>query len=194
MRCQWTRIAEIPYQFHARAAGQSKSNFSQGMNVIRHIWRLLCEIPAAGRTWKFLLVGATGALLNLALFTIGLHLTWPIYLAWILGTEGSIISNWFLNSTITWRDHSQTSWILRLLMYHGMTALSIIINFLMFIALLKASFTPFLAQATALLLSTFVNYFLTRFFVFERTFRPAADLRRSRFLQAAPDPASSLKT
>src|SRR5579884_3548555 len=45
IRCRWVRLVEVPYHFQARAAGKSKANFKQGVLVLRHIWRLVCEVP-----------------------------------------------------------------------------------------------------------------------------------------------------
>ncbi len=69
LRCHWKNLREVPYSFQARANGQSKASIRQGLLVLQHIWRLFCEIPAAGRMWKI-----SGLLLMNALFTVALFL------------------------------------------------------------------------------------------------------------------------
>jgi cellulose synthase (UDP-forming) len=71
IRCQWNDLIEVPYHFQQRQNGQSKADLKQGVMALQHMWRLLCEVPSAGRVWKW-----TGlALLNIVctLLLILLH-------------------------------------------------------------------------------------------------------------------------
>jgi cellulose synthase/poly-beta-1,6-N-acetylglucosamine synthase-like glycosyltransferase len=53
IRCQWNELIEVPYHFQQRQNGQSKADLKQGVMALQHMRRLLCEVPSAGRVWKW---------------------------------------------------------------------------------------------------------------------------------------------
>jgi dolichol-phosphate mannosyltransferase len=169
VRCNWARLVEVPYHFHARAAGQSKSDVKQGLLVLRHMARLVREVPAAGRFWKFCVTGASGVVVNVALFALFLHLRLPALYAWLAATEASILSNFTLNTTWTWRDvpnRRKRDLCTRTLMYHGAVAPCIALYFALFALL--ADFHPptSLDQVVSLAPALLLSYWLARRVVF----------------------------
>ncbi len=167
IRCRWARLVEVPYHFHARVAGQSKSDFKQGMLVLRHMGRLVREVPAAARFWKFALVGASGVLVNFALFLAlsqiaHLHQ----WLAWTVATEVSVLSNFTINYLLTWRDvttHSASDWEERAIMYHGAVVPGIAINFTVFLAASTYYHqAPVAAQIFGVSANILLSYWLAR--------------------------------
>jgi len=68
IRCPWRQVLEVPYQFQARAHGQSKATLQQGIQVLHHMLRLWREVPAAGRIWKISLLLLLNVLITVALF------------------------------------------------------------------------------------------------------------------------------
>lgn len=171
IRCHWARLVEVPYEFQPRAGGQSKSDFKQGMLVLRHMGRLVREVPGAARFWKFCLVGASGVAVNLGVFHLllnMLHLTlWP---AWIAAIELSILSNFVLNSLLTWKDVAASrgrDWAARTATYHAAVAPNILLNLLVFTVLAHSSVgTLVIDQAIGVLAATLLSYWLARRMVF----------------------------
>ena len=105
MRTPWDFLDEVPYRFEERAGGASKASIQQGLLFLRHALRLFRELPSAGRVWKFLLVGATGAVVNLALlWLVAVELGAGRTVGWPIALEASVISNFLLNRTFTWND------------------------------------------------------------------------------------------
>ena len=105
VRGRWKHVAEVPYRFSARSAGDSKAGFRQGVQYLQHTARIFVEVPDVARLWKFLAVGASGVAVNLGLLwllaeTIGA----PVHAGWAAGVEASVLSNFWLNRTFTWRD------------------------------------------------------------------------------------------
>lgn len=177
IRCGWTRLVEIPYQFQARQSGTSKANVRQGLFVFQHIARLVREVPAAARLWKFCLVGGCGALLNLAVFAGVLRLSWPLWAAWLIATEVSLTGNFIGHSILTWRDLGRARWYIRFMSYQGTSAIGTLFNLLLFLLLTQLTHTPLLAQALAIVVSTFVNYWLAKRLTFvSRPVRTAAGI------------------
>ncbi|HEY3993160.1 MAG TPA: glycosyltransferase, partial [Ktedonobacteraceae bacterium] len=91
LRCPWRTMLEVPYQFQARAHGQSKASMRQGLLVLQHIWRLFREVPAAARIWKvsgLVLLNAVFTLLLFLLYT-GFPAVWePASLVLFAGAAG----------------------------------------------------------------------------------------------------------
>jgi len=170
IRCHWVRLVEVPYHFQARTAGESKANFKQGVLVLRHMWRLVREVPAAARFWKFCLVGASGVLVNFALFWLALHTNRPLWPAWIVATEASVLSNFFINSLLTWRDvaaQGKRDWVTRAALYHAAVLPGVAISFAVFAGLTLNHYqTPYFAQAAGVIAGVIVSYLLSRNVVF----------------------------
>ncbi len=73
IRSQWETIVEVPYHFQARANGQSKANMHQGIMALEHMWRLLVEVPSAGRIWKIAGIAVTNLLVILTLINLSTY-------------------------------------------------------------------------------------------------------------------------
>jgi dolichol-phosphate mannosyltransferase len=169
VRCHWVRLVEVPYHFQTRAAGQSKSDFKQGMLVLRHMGRLVREVPAAGRFWKFCAVGASGVVVNLALFALLHAWHWRAGLAISVAAEASILSNFFLNSLLTWRDMPsgrKRVWAERALLYHGAVAPVVAVYFVFSFLVAHYEEPNLLTQIVSLLPALFLSYWLARRVVF----------------------------
>ena len=105
VRGRWSRLAEVPYRFEARGAGTSKAGFRQGWQYLHHTARIFADVPEVARLWKFLVVGATGVGVNLGLLWLSVDIAGVHrYAGWMAGVEASVVSNFWLNRTFTWRD------------------------------------------------------------------------------------------
>lgn len=105
VRGRWLRLSEVPYRFGTRHGGASKAGLRQGMEYLQHTARILVEVPEVARLWKFLGVGASGVIVNLGLLWAATALlSAPRYGGWLIGVEASILTNFWLNRTLTWRD------------------------------------------------------------------------------------------
>ncbi len=169
VRGKWNSIREVPYQFHARAGGQSKSDLKQGIMALQHMWRLLCEAPQAARIWKFLFVGFCGTIINLATFTYLLHIGAAEWFALVIGAELGTLNNFTLHNLITWRDKRSTSLsglAQNALKFHLSSSMSIIANFLLYALLRHFIAIPIIDNAVAIMLAMIVNYTLADTFVF----------------------------
>ncbi len=104
------KVVEAPFNFQARNAGVSKASVSQGREYLSHILSLFLHVPPAGRFWKFALVGASGALVNMAiLIFLREYINANIVIAWMFAVGISALSNFLLNSVFTWRDIRHSS-------------------------------------------------------------------------------------
>ena len=189
MRTSWSVLEEVPYTFEGRAGGVSKASLKQGMLFLRHALRIFRELPTAGRVWKFLMVGASGALVNLSvLWLLGVQFGLPGFIAWIGGLEMSLLSNCLLNRTFTWSDRRRSGlggFAADVMRYHVAVAAGILIS--------TAGFTTFSLLGAPLLvaglggiaLGAFANYLGCDNLVFRRR-------RTATVLPATSDPERAL--
>ncbi len=98
-------VAELPYRFRAREAGESKLD---ALVVLEYLQLLLEKTVGRYVSVRFLMfcaVGALGLLVHLAALGFGLHaLHAPFFAAAIVATGAAIASNFFLNNLLTYRD------------------------------------------------------------------------------------------
>jgi dolichol-phosphate mannosyltransferase len=104
-RGRYARVAEVPYVFVGREAGRTKATVRQGLDLFRHITMLAASSPEDSRLWKFLLVGASGVLVNMAVFWLFVHpLSVHVLYAGVVAGLVSTFTNFLLNNRFTWAD------------------------------------------------------------------------------------------
>jgi len=98
-------VADVPLQFQARTAGESKASFGQGLLFLRHVWSLIHDVPGSARFWKFATVGISGLVLFLVVLELaGNLLDWPTLAAWAVAFVLSLGWNFYWNLRLTFAD------------------------------------------------------------------------------------------
>jgi dolichol-phosphate mannosyltransferase len=91
VRSRGLRVAEVPFTFGVRYAGESKASLDQGL---QYLWQL-AVLRLDSDVMRFLLVGASGLLVNSAAFVFFLSVTSVNYLvAAVLSTQVSTTWNY----------------------------------------------------------------------------------------------------
>jgi dolichol-phosphate mannosyltransferase len=164
VRGRFQRVAEVPYVFTDRAGGQTKATIGQGAKFLRHVVALTASNPSDARLWKFLMVGASGVLVNVVAFwaltrPLGVHYLAAGVAAGLLATG----SNYVLNSAFTWADRppgTVSSFLYRMGRYYMATWA----GFLLYLALLwgftHLGVVPMLSNLIAVGVSGLVNYLM----------------------------------
>src|ERR671932_125892 len=168
------KVVEVPLNFQARNAGVYKAHIGQGLEYLAHIASLFWYVPSAGRFWKFALVGSSGVLVNmLTLITLVEYFDANPTVAWMAAVGVSILSNFLLNSSFTWRDirhSSRIHFFLRGALAYPVAIVALGANFAVYYPLIKyvgADF-PYYAIAAFLgiIAGTSTNFILSSRFVF----------------------------
>jgi dolichol-phosphate mannosyltransferase len=103
------RIAEQPYVFGTRHAGESKFNAQVGIEFLGLLLAKLSGGFIDPRFIFFAIVGALGLAVHLAVLTAALwHFTFPV--AQSIATFAAMTSNFLLNNELTYRDRRLKSW------------------------------------------------------------------------------------
>jgi dolichol-phosphate mannosyltransferase len=125
------RVCELPYEFRARRAGESKVD---GMVALDFLTLLLQKrvgrfIPS--RFIYFSLVGGTGVLVHLAVLSIAYKgLAMPFWASQTVATVAAMVGNFTLNNLVTYRDQrlSGLAWWRGLLMFSVACSVGAIAN------------------------------------------------------------------
>ncbi len=102
------KTVDVPFIFKSRHAGESKLKLRQQIEFLSHVWSLMRRHGEVARFLKFVLVGASGVLVNEGLLWFFTEIIGLFYLiSSAIGIETSIITNFLLNDYITFRDRRQ---------------------------------------------------------------------------------------
>src|SRR6185437_3824056 len=127
-------VKEVPVHFVDRKRGQSKIGLADIVEFVINAWWIRMR---AMRTFvRFALVGASGTLVNLGVFSAALHANLNKYVASPVAVEVSIIWNFLLNNYWTFRER-KTSERTRIkgLKYNLVSVVSLGVSFATFLAL-----------------------------------------------------------
>ena len=118
VKCRCARVAEVPIAFADRIHGESKLSLREQLRYLRHLRRLfLYRYGTWSEVMQFMVVGASGVLVNLAGVTMLLRVGVPAAVSIAVGIVASICTNFYLNRRFTF-SHSRTgtcpasSWVI----------------------------------------------------------------------------------
>lgn len=161
------RVVEIPVDFIDRTRGESKLGLS---DIIEFIWNAWWIRLQSSKTFiKFAIVGASGVVVNLGVFTALLAMGMNKFLASPLAIEVSIFSNFLLNNywTFRWRktkDRVRTKG----LKFNAVSFVSLGVSYATFLAVSAAfpALPPQIPQLVGIFPAMLVNYFLNSYWTF----------------------------
>lgn len=97
------KVSEVPFKFVDRTSGQSKMGPEYIKNILMFIFKVRLQELLKNRIFKFVMVGGTGAVVQLVALSV-LRQFLPYQLAFFLGIECAVISNFILNNIWTFAD------------------------------------------------------------------------------------------
>lgn len=99
------KITEVPFKFVDRTIGQSKLGPEYIKNNLMYLLKVRFYEIVSNRIFKFGVVGATGALIQLtSLYVLFNVLSLPYQLAFFLAIEVAVLSNFTINNVWTFSD------------------------------------------------------------------------------------------
>lgn len=161
------KIVEVPVDFIDRTNGESKLGLSDIVEFAINVGWI--RLRSSATLIKLLIVGATGAVVNLGCFSLLLAAGMNKYLASPVAIELSILANFIFNNYWTFRRRrSGHSLAIKGLKFNSISFLSLALSYSAFIAL-SAVFPetpPQIHQLIAIVPATLVNYFLNSYWTF----------------------------
>ena len=162
------KIKEIPVEFIDRTSGESKLGLSDIIEFIINAWWI--RFNSSKTFIKFLIVGASGVVVNLGFFSLFLAVGMSKYIASPIAIELSIISNFMLNNywTFRWRKTSDRVRVKGLKFnVVSFVALGVSYSSFLFLTWFYPDEMPQIHQLIAIVPATLVNYFLNSYWTFK---------------------------
>jgi len=163
---KYQTVHEIPYTFVARDAGESKMNFIEQWNYLKHITKLMGHSVEDRRFYTFCAIGILGTFVNLLSLTICLSLLNMEELSASINSSCiAMFHNFLWNDKVTWKGNKQQLLRKRLLQFCQfslISSLGIAITTLCTQAFLFLGWSIYIGQLTGIALSTFWNFSANR--------------------------------
>jgi dolichol-phosphate mannosyltransferase len=161
------QVKEIPLVFYDRKFGETKLKTKDIIEFIQNAIRI--RFKSTERMIKFAIVGGSGIVVNLGIFSIVKYLfsinyalsDTTLLLSSLCGDEISIIYNFILNHKWTFKDTTNDDHIIiKLLKFHAITIISVMINnSILFILYKMLGIPDIVAKFIGILVAFVWNYF-----------------------------------
>ena len=166
-------VKEVPVHFVDRKQGQSKLGLADIVEFVLNAWWI--RMRALRTFLRFALVGASGTVVNLGMFSAGWHAGLNKYVASAVAVEVSIIWNFLLNNYWTFRERkTRDKTRIKGLKYNLVSLATLGGSFATFslLTVLVPRLPPEVDQLAGIAPAVLVNYFLNSYW----TFRSHADV------------------
>src|ERR1700677_1003632 len=166
------RLAEVPYRFRNRVAGESKLDVNVELEYLFLIVDKLVGRYLPARFVVFVAVGSLGLLIHLSILGI-FHLfdAAAFSLGQVVATLSAMMFNFFLNNLVTFRDRRLKGIALfrGILIFCTACSMGVMINLSFAHRLLSAGLPWYFAGLSGLAISSFWNYGVNTIVTWRRT-------------------------
>lgn len=172
VKCGFDNVGEVPIAFRDRVRGESKLTLKQQLLYLQHLRRLyMHRFGTATAALQFAAVGASGAVVNLAVLTLLVRLGRSEALGVAGGIATSVVTNFLLNRRFTFSDARSGSAWRQFAGFLGACAFGAAVNFAVTLGLQERWPTlPIQAAALGGIGAGMVfNFLANRFIVFKAT-------------------------
>lgn len=171
VKCRCRRIVEIPIHFADRTRGNSKLSLKEQLKYIQHLRRLyIHKFGVWSHLAQFLVVGATGVVVNLVVFTLLLKAGIFEKIAVALGIAVSMFTNFLLNRRFSFSYARKQSFGKQLAGFAAACSIGAVVNYFVAVAMLNA-FTTLpkqLAVLVGVIAGMGFNFLVSRMWVFKQ--------------------------
>jgi len=167
-------ITEIPIHFRDRIYGESKLTLKEQLKYIQHIRRLyIHRFSNAMYFLQFLVVGATGVVVNLSVLTLLLWLGAANSIALAAGIGVSVLSNFALNRRFTFSYARDRSIVKQFFGFVAASGIGMLVNYALALYLVEQVLpdTPsavYVAALSGIAAGMLFNFLGNRFVVFRK--------------------------
>ena len=160
-------IREVPVEFIDRQHGESKLGISDIIEFLANVWWIRLE---SYRTFiKFGIVGLSGVVVNLGLFSLLLRSGLNKYIASPVAIELSIVWNFLLNNGWTFRANNTVDRLhVKGLKFNVVSLLALSVSYGVFVSMsmLYPGGSPQLHQLAGIIPATVINYVMNLYWTF----------------------------
>jgi dolichol-phosphate mannosyltransferase len=166
------RVAEVPYRFRNRLAGESKLDVNVELEYLFLIVDKIVGRYIPARFALFVAVGSLGLLIHLSILGIfQLFDTAAFSLGQVVATLSAMMFNFFLNNLVTFRDRrlKGIALVRGMVIFYAACSMGVLINLSFAHRLLSAGLPWYLAGLSGVAISSFWNYGVNTIVTWRRT-------------------------
>jgi dolichol-phosphate mannosyltransferase len=166
------RVAEVPYRFRNRLAGESKLDVNVELEYLFLIVDKIVGRYIPARFALFVAVGSLGLLIHLSILGIfQLFDTAAFSLGQVVATLSAMMFNFFLNNLVTFRDRrlKGIALVRGIVIFYAACSMGVLINLSFAHRLLSAGLPWYLAGLSGVAISSFWNYGVNTIVTWRRT-------------------------
>ncbi|WP_334147822.1 glycosyltransferase family 2 protein [Hyphomicrobium sp.] len=175
-KCGFRNVGEVPIHFSDRIHGESKLSFKEQLKYIQHLRRLyIYKFGNAMHLLQFVVVGASGVVVNLATLALLLLMQLPEAVCLAGGIAVSVVTNFLLNRRFTFSYARHRNVWRQFAGFVGASSLGMAVNYSVALYL-RASFLPetttglYLAALIGIASGTIFNFLGNRYIVFRKQY------------------------
>jgi dolichol-phosphate mannosyltransferase len=173
VKCSCKNIAEIPIHFANRKYGQSKLSLREQFNYLKHLKRLAdFKWREFSLLFQFCLVGLTGMVVDIAFYSILLHVGVKLRLARALAIWLAMTWNFWLNRRLTFSYSRKGGLFKQYLRFTGSCRIGALMSWSTAVFLSQHVYMfsnhLFLAAIIGIIAGTISNFLLSRYWVFKK--------------------------
>lgn len=175
-KCGFKNVAEVPIHFSDRTLGESKLTFKEQLKYLQHIRRLyIHEFGTAMHFMQFLVVGASGTVVNLLVLFLLLLAGLQEELALAGGIAVSVVTNFLLNRRFTFSYARDRNPWTQFAGFVGASAIGMAVNYGVALYLVNAvlpeqPFSVYLAALAGIASGMAFNFLGNRYIVFRKRY------------------------
>ena len=162
-------VREVPVEFVDRERGETKLRTSDIIEFMLHAWWI--RFDRSKTFLKFLVVGASGVVVNLFMFTLLMNMMGiNKYIASPIAIQISIVTNFLFNNIWTFAHReTDTAIHIRGLKFNMISFVALAVSYSTFVLLSMANPAgmPQIHQVLAIVPATLINYFLNSYWTFK---------------------------
>tara|TARA_Y100000815_G_scaffold241390_1_gene237602 strand:- start:720 stop:1883 length:1164 start_codon:yes stop_codon:yes gene_type:complete len=176
VKCNIENVAEVPIHFADRIHGESKLTFWEQLKYIQHLRRLyLYKFANAMHLLQFLMVGASGVVVNMLVLTLLMVLGLPAKAAIAGGIIVSVLTNFLLNRRFTFSYARDRNPWKQLAGFIGASAIGMVVNYGVSVCLLNhvlpdSRGSVYLASLCGIVAGMTFNFLGSRYVVFRKRY------------------------
>lgn len=175
VKCHFDNVAEVPIHFTDRVHGESKLSLREQLKYIKHVRRLyIHKFANAMYFLQFLVVGASGVVVNLAVLSLLLWMGLPDAACLAGGIAVSVVTNFLLNRRFTFSYARDGHFWKQFAGFVSVSSLGIAVNYAVALAVNKTAVSDLswglhLSALVGIACGMLFNYLGNRYVIFRKT-------------------------
>lgn len=176
VKCGFDNVAEVPIHFTDRVHGESKLSLREQLKYIKHLRRLyIFKFANAMNLLQFLVVGASGVVVNLAVLSALLLIGLPDAVCLAAGIGVSVLTNFALNRRFTFSYARDRSIWRQFMGFVSVSSVGIFVNYVMALsvngtAVAQSAYGLHLSALAGVAAGMTFNYIGNRYVIFRKTY------------------------